>query len=847
MVLDNILNRLFHDAKQILPVMKDLIKYIIYYHDFGKINPVFQKDKMKNILSTEDNLKLTSKHSLYGTILFGAKFHNYFFNKIEQINCGNGHKSRAKNLFFLLSLTIDRHHSSLNCIKDFGYKIKSDEKTRNEINDLIKISNNFLNQIWFIENLHEFYLFDLNKYFPNEEEKEAVFYLYKLVFSLLITSDYYATMEYMQGISYEDKINYLDSNIKDKIKNEFYKIKEVNGKHYNFNSKLKDNEYCNNLINKNLKKVEKINELRTKILLEADKTIKLQLNSNPEKRVFFLNVPTGGGKTNISLKLMLSILENKPNIKKVFYVFPFINIIEQNYDVIKNTLNLDGEISPIYSTAVWSGKSENKEEQLTYVLDNDFLNFPMVVMSNVNFFNAFIKSGKSENYKLHNLANSIVILDEIQSLNDNDWTMFSDFIKFSSEFLNIYYIIMSATLPQLDKISLKISSSDINQYSVKLIENSQDYYNHHLFRNRVYFDYREDINNKEQIIDKLFEEINKEKHQKILIVVNTIEDSRSLLTDLNSKKVDLLKDYNLYLLNSTILPHRRKEIIDQLNKNPNNSKIMLISTQSIEAGMDIDCDFGMRDFAVFDSIEQVAGRINRNFTNKTKRLLIVNLQKDGNSQAENVYRDSYRWKTIKDSYNNSEKIKEFIANRDFQFSEDSYYNKVISNINKQNKDIFRENPLDIVIKEIRKLDFEDLNNKEVIDQKGISIFIPISLSIKNFSESELNFLKEVNLNINKEFILGDDIWQAYKTFNENFNKTQIDKRIDIKRWASILSKFIISILDYYVEGQKLSEKLNLKSQKIVLLKNAKVYSEENGLNPKELQPSDFNSFEDLSV
>ena len=142
----------------------------------------------------------------------------------------------------------------------------------------------------------------------NEEQKEALFYLYKLFYSLLITSDYYATMEFLRGKQSVPEVSFLNNEIKNRINQEFYKEKVVGSKKYNFNKKLKDERYLSNLENSDIKDIEEIGSLRNKILIEADKKLNQVLSSNPEKRVFYLNVPTGGGKTNISMKLALSIL-----------------------------------------------------------------------------------------------------------------------------------------------------------------------------------------------------------------------------------------------------------------------------------------------------------------------------------------------------------------------------------------------------------------------------------------------------------------------------------------------------------------------------------------------------------
>ncbi|MBD3204207.1 CRISPR-associated helicase Cas3', partial [Candidatus Woesearchaeota archaeon] len=570
-----------------------------------------------------------------------------------------------------------------------------------------------------------------------------------------------------------------------------------------------------------------LNKLRTKILLEADNNLKESIENNTNNRVFYLKVPTGGGKTNTSLKLALTILQNKPEIKKIFYVFPFINIIEQNYEVIKNTLDLsEKDISPIYSTSSWNLQSENRKEKLMYVLDNEFLNFPFVVMSNVNFFNTFIKSGKSSNYRLINLANSVVILDEIQSLDDTDWTAFNDFIRYSSKYLNIHYIIMSATLPRLDKLDQEKNNSYID-----LLEDSSDYYDHECFNDRVNFEYRENINNIEKIPKLILMETKKKKYKKILVVLNTIEDSINLYNELNSEK--FRDDYKILLLNSTILSFRRKEIIDKIQNSDDNT--ILVSTQSVEAGVDIDCDLGIRDLAVFDSIEQVAGRINRNFKKKSAELIIIKLMKKDTSRAETVYRRSYRWKVIRENY--LDKIDKFVKSRKFNL----YYDYVTSSIKKYDSNPLIETSKNFVDNGIRVLNFRTLNKMKVLDSDSISFFTNVAIPKKNFSTIEQDFLKEQKIIINKK-IKSSEVWQAYKNFNKKFYQNMVDSKVDTKIWSAILSQFVINVFNYWKEGQKLSDRLGIK-ENITFLHTG--YSIEKGINPKKITRENIETFDDF--
>ncbi len=766
--LDKNLNALLSAVlvdKSKIPKIIELIRYIVYYHDLGKVNPVFQKEKMKNDLRiTVENLN--SYHSFYGKILF-----DNFFSETWDENI----------LFYLLSQAIDRHHTSLMDI-DFLYVKMCKDGIQKQLCDLDNVSRKLFNDcqpLPPVNNWLEVYHFknekcnDMRKIFDTNEKQEALFYLYKMVYSLLITSDYYATTEYVQGLSYEDKISTLNMSLIESCKNRFFA--------YKINKNLKDIK-SNTAKKPNLSEIDDLNSLRTRILMESNDKLKNHVTDS-ENRVFYLNVPTGGGKTNISLQLVITLLQSKPDINRVFYVFPFIALIEQNYSVIRDTLGLSDELSPIYSSSKWNVASEDKGEQLQHVLDNEFFNHPFVVMSNVNFFNTFIKSSKSVNYRLVNLTNSIVVLDEIQSLSDKDWELFNDVIRFASKYLNIYFIIMSATLPKLDSLNDGNVKSD---FALNLIENPSDYFDHNAFHNRVSITYRPDITSLTGLQSMLKTELSNinpgQRLDKILIVVNTVRTSLDLFRRIKSDEIVQKMGFDVCLLNSTILSHRRNEIIAKIKTD---SKTILVSTQSVEAGVDIDCDLGIRDFAIFDSIEQIAGRINRNFKRKNEpsKLLVTHLKEQNKEEAAMIYSDSFRWKALTESDDLENSVSSFFEKRDF----DCYYGKVLQYIKDRRNNMIEKKSY--VKKGIRHLDFETLNCVDVIDQDSVSVIVDISLPREEFTEQELNFIQ-----CKEPTVSGKYVWEKYNKFVANFKKCiYLEKKINTKIWSSLISKFTINL------------------------------------------------------
>ena len=814
-IITTLLKSLF--PEKAIDIIYRFVLNIIYYHDFGKINPKFQKEKMDNILPISKKVFLNSTHSLYGKIFFDLCFMPQLNKELGEQEISQKLKNITLKLASVLTYTIERHHSPLIDIKSKVFESSEIFPELKKLVDLFFIQKE-------VKHMDSLKAIDkgvqnaILKLEPNKQK--AMFYLFKLVFSLLITSDYYATMQYMKGISYKDDINVLNQSLVEKLELAFYDIPSKCKTKHHFNFYLKNKSNITRIETMKIKEVSTFNDLKTKILLEADKNLKIQLKDKNNK-IFYLRVPTGGGKTNTSLKLALTLLKYRPSLNRIYYVFPFINIIEQNYRVIKSTLNYPDLISPIYSTSQWIEESSTEEAEIKYALNNEFLNQSIVVMSNVTFFNSFLKASKHSNYRFHNLANSIVIIDEIQSLNDYHWGLFADILSFSSQFLNIHYIIMSATLPNITKI---IDNSKFKVRSLDLLTQPHKYFDHNLFKNRVEIIYKPELNSLELVIKFLERKLETTNYHRVLLVVNTISQCYELFSILENNS--MLQHYKILLLNSTILPHRRQIVIDQMKSK---NKIILVSTQSIEAGVDIDCDFGIRDFALFDSIEQVAGRINRNSLAKAPaELVICKLETNGRPTADAIYSNTIRWDIMRKHYPTDKQKKKFLLNRNFQFGKDNFYEKVLKIPKKvENSGIYLTPTQDL-----NKLKFTRLNRINVIDQQSIQVLVNIKISRTQFSKLERKFLSKND--INSEFVEASTLRDAYHKFQSS-KSTFTGKKISTKKWASILAKYMISLSNRKINNKLLSEQINQWEKFPLLLK----YDIRKGINPNNLNQNDF--------
>lgn len=801
----------------------------ILFHDYGKLNPKFQKDRMKNNLNKKTNF--TSEHALLSAIFYVV----YYYDKTKREVIKLELEDKETNFLFsfliffvmLFSLSLkNHHHPEIGDISiEVSYKYKNYKKE-----DYIELDLpfDFSHLDLVLDQMDDIINADYNykELFINEYNYFSLFSLEKLHFSILNRIDYLATSKYYFDIIIKKPELILTKEDKKQLYEEFYQI--------SYNQEL--------LKLQEIKNVDNLNILRTQIALEVRENI----NKFYKENIFYLQSPTGSGKTNLSFLCVVELLSKRKDLNKVFYVLPFNSLSDQIYTWLNNNfLKEKNKIFQIHSYVGFldiDDRNNQKEEidakygnERAIFLDYLFLNFPILVMSHVRFFGILKTSSKQENYFLSQIHNSIVIIDEIQSYPPKEWDKIKFFIENYSKLFNICFIIMSATLPKIHSIK----TQENNREYRSLLENSNKYFSHSLFRNRVKFNFN------------LIEETKKikENREKLEVIYNYFinilphfiyKENLKIVVELITKKSayefykyfkeksedeELLKDFKFLFLSGTILFPLRKKILKEIQ---NNQKVILITTQVIEAGMDLDFDLGFKDIAILDSEEQLAGRINRNALKSDCYLYLFDYSKTGR-----IYRGDYRYKILANIDDKDSVFKEFLENKNF----DSYYQHILKFINLKNEtelimDNFKE-----FTEYFKNINFSNINKKfEIIDSHTISIFIPIKIEKEYFKPKEIQFLKDLKLNTSK-YIDGKEVWDAYLKGMKN--KNYFDKMVFFEKLNSILSNYIINI--FYNENllKNLIEYSNseyLNYTNILYLENyEEIYSIENGLDIEKLK------------
>ena len=720
-----------------------MIDDVVNFHDFGKINSQFQIDKMLNeeILKMEDKYNISgvlgSDHSLLSANMFIA----YYFGKItDLIEIVETKKIVILfEILFALSYVISKHHGNLDSFEEYIEKLSrnNEENILKELKNISMSNGGILLQA-FLEketvniffNFIEIYISARkNKESISSQEAMAIFTLTKMMFSLLIASDYYSTNEFMQEIKYKNFGNMGNIDI---IKKEYENseiIKSIRNKEKNGIANDKD-----------------INNFRTKIFLEAEKN----LEKNKDSNIFFLEAPTGSGKSNTALNLSLKLLNE--DRKKIFYVYPFNTLVEQNMNTLKNIFGNNEEviknIAVVNSVTALTNKDSRDipiEEYSDILMDRQFLNYPFIVTTHVGIFNSLVGNTKEDSMPFYQLANSVIVFDEIQAYKNTIWTEIIKILNSYAKLLNIKIVIMSATLPNL---SYLLDEEEKNNIS-KLIENRDEYFNNAIFKNRVEVNY--DLLSEQKIeYEELLQHIieNSLNKQKILIEFISKNDAKKFY-ELCENNEDLNVNYEILILTGEDNKARRNSIIKKINSK--DKRIVLISTQLIEAGVDIDVDVGYKNISGLDNEEQFLGRINRSCKKSGKAYFFYL------TDAKKVYKNSV---IIENKLNLfSDEMRDVLENKNF----DVFYSKVLEILKRKAKEKINNDNFETIIfnKKFRLLK-ERMKLIEEQDDKKTYFFN------RTLTDEEI---EEIGENID-----GSEVWERYVDIlkEENYAKKIVE-------------------------------------------------------------------------
>lgn len=356
--------------------------------------------------------------------------------------------------------------------------------------------------------------------------------------------------------------------------------------------------------------------------------------------IYCLPIPTGGGKTLSSLAYALEFCRQHPEIERIVYVSPYISITEQNAQVFREAIGNEKWILEHHSSVVKSQETEDEDYRR-----NRFSRYeinweePFICTTFVQFMNTLF-SDKSESVRrMHRLVNAVIIIDEVQSMPLKCVHTFNYMINFLNGVCNADIILCTATQPALEATQCPVCYSEPKY----MIQNQEDW-----FRKFERVEIRTPSIGQRYTFESLGEEIafQTKEYRSILVVLNTKSAVRKLYDLLKGKSIRVE-----YLTTNLCAEHRSdrikaiKAVLADKREN-----IVVVSTNLIEAGVDISFECVYRSMAGLDSLAQTAGRCNRNGEMGCGMVRLVILEGENTGNMEELQQNIRVTEMILDEY-----------------------------------------------------------------------------------------------------------------------------------------------------------------------------------------------------
>lgn len=440
---------------------------------------------------------------------------------------------------------------------------------------------------------------------PREQLEKTLLYITKFVFSALIDADRTNTRLYEEGITKVENPTKTDE-----LFINYYE--RLMGKIVSFQQRTKP--------------TTPINKLRQEMSDQCEDF------ARRPSGIYSLSIPTGGGKTLASLRYALkhALIHKK---RRIIYVIPFTTIIEQNTEEVRKIINDDGNILEHHSNVLedYDEFEESDDGSITVSqklkLAKDNWDSPIIFTTMVQFLNVFYARGNRNTRRLHNLSESIIIFDEVQKVPSSCVALFNEAVNFLKRQAKCSIVLCTATQPALEYVTHKLDTEQHGEMIRDLPTVTQAF-------KRV------------RVVDFASEQPPYDSEKLSEFVLEKIKENSNMLVILNTKAVvkklyNLLKEQQtgvpVYHLSTSMCAAHRKKILKEIRTHLNNgTKLICISTQLIEAGVDVSFECVIRSLAGLDSIAQAAGRCNRHGEYGIREVYVIDHDEENLSRLKEI-------------------------------------------------------------------------------------------------------------------------------------------------------------------------------------------------------------------
>lgn len=567
-----------------------------------------------------------------------------------------------------------------------------------------------------------------------------------------------------------------------------FDVKQVNTSWFDTNTHYRHQELIDNYCRKQ-------NGSMSVIRLHAQADIMAQLLQNPEGRFFTLQMPTGYGKTITSMKIA-SWFGEQQHFQKIVYVGPYLSIIEQTSGVIEEVIQ--EKALEHHSLALLEEKDDSKQSTSKSQLSVESWAHAIVCTSFHQFGKALFPKRSQDVLRRAFLQDAVIIIDEPQILNPDVWNVFLCGLEALSELLNLKVIFLSATMPPFhyglskQPIDLQVKASSNHDRYRLLIEEAQDE-------------------------DSLVTFLKEKEVSSQAIILNTIEDAYRVYRNIEEKEAYLLHGLMIPLHKKIAIETIRRGLIDKHRKHP----LYVVSTQIIEAGVDVSFQHVARAMPIMPSIVQAAGRVNRHLEGSVLgRISVFPFYREGKRDTRSfIYPKSLQ------------KITDRLLQQQPTWME----SELTELVKHYYEEMFRHNTYEAAMAYIRDAyegEWEKLSSFQPFDESvmRLPVFVPW-----NPNEDERQLLPKSYSILQKKFGLyhAVDIYERYS-----------DKAFMKKMTFDDRKQFMI-LVHYYVlnlpvkKALKVASKEDFLTHRIPLLYGTEVYDSQIGLRTQFEQFDNF--------
>ncbi|BCJ94345.1 CRISPR-associated helicase/endonuclease Cas3 [Anaerocolumna cellulosilytica] len=571
-------------------------------HDIGKYSENFYQyitESIRKEIAGEEPVSKSVDHGKHGAMLVLERYHN-------------GSKTQQA-LAEICALILCYHHGGLEDYISERLDIKlltrchwAEGKIQEE-ESFVQAKEQFSRRILSLRELDVMFCHAVEEYenYCKQQDKVPVnkkysmHLLIKFLYSCLIDADRYDTYLFVRREKEEGEID-----------------TEPLWEQFSRQLHVTEEKFRNQVANTPLEQT--IKELRFGIWKECH-----QFGSKPEG-IYTLTVPTGGGKTLSSLRFALNHAQ-KNKKTKIIYILPFTSIIEQNAEVVRDALHAENYLLEHHSNV--SNPSSEKADELEYrQLLTERWTTPIIFTTMVQFLNTLFAGGTKNIRRLHNLTDTILIFDEIQALPVRCISLFNDAVNFLYSRCRNTILLCSATQPELSKVkhNIHVTGEIISDLSTKFQS----------FKRMEVIDARYEKIMSVAEAGEFVREL-KASNESILLIFNTKKSASDVYCEIKRTLGEASCDY-FFLSTNLCSAHRKQRIAKMKQELKEHKSLICVSTQLIEAGVDISFSCVVRHLSGMDSIAQASGRGNRHGSGEIKKTYVIRLEGEHLGSLEEI-------------------------------------------------------------------------------------------------------------------------------------------------------------------------------------------------------------------